>query len=369
MSLHHTFSSLAQHICHRLPWRSKSPATPEAGQTISKDQISAKKQTPILEQTSAFLHLPLDIVQTICEELPLSSNILLSHSCRTMWNTLGTKSSVELKSLARQERFTTLTELANLLPDDLHCLECNSLHRVDPNDYPSRPEQKYSPIPCTLYLCLPRYNAWSVGPYYVVAFRHIQLALKYFRIKQQKYQGYRMDLLKQIEYSSSGLSVVKTSTAKPKVVQGLRFLVSATFVLDANALRCQVERFWSTTSFCAHHIFCLQRDWSLDTDTFTAMLYRAAAINATATATRDERVQLFSCDECPTDYQIVAAEDNEVVVRAFYDLGTGQSSVDPYWRSHLRSRHNDPPYTKSYFDYEHGSISRMYHGSDDDQHS
>ena len=137
----------------------------------------------------------------------------------------------------------------------------------------------------------------ALEKFYVVDFRHIQLTLKYSRIKQRKYQGYRWDLLKQIEYSSSGLSVVKTFTAKPKVVQGLRFVVSATFVFDANALReLVVERDWSSTCFCAHHFFWPEMDPSLDTYTFSAILYRAAAINAITTATQDQRVQLFLCD-------------------------------------------------------------------------
>ena len=65
----------------------------------------------------------------------------------------------------------------------------------------------------------------------------------------------------------------------------------------------------------------------------------------------------------------MAAEDNKVVVRVFYDFGTGLSSEDPYWQSHFCKQHANNLYTESRFDYEHGSISRMYHSCNDDQHS
>ena len=83
---------------------------------------------PAVEQTSAFLDLPLEILCCICDQLPLSAKILLSHICKAMWYMLHSKCSFQLKAIVREDRFNTLTELGNLLPDNYHCIKCSILH-------------------------------------------------------------------------------------------------------------------------------------------------------------------------------------------------------------------------------------------------
>ena len=262
-----------------------------------------------------------------------------------MWNILGAKSSLELKALASMRRFYTLAELANLLPDSYHCPQCNNLNNVDPLDVPDcwtepnhRPECDFGTYNDTL----------RAGFEYVLLFHHVQLALKYTRMKS-KHQDYRANILKKYQdFKPFDTSITKTYTAKPKVVEN-KFLLRGVFVLDASSIRDpRGKRCHDTIRFCPHQYFHLGDGPEY---TFQATLHRAA--NNT-NASQDQHVQLFSCDCCPTDYQIMATEGDEIIVKAFYDLEMGRSRLDPCWKRHLF------PIEGSHFDYEHGSISRMY---------
>ncbi len=133
--------------------------------------------TPAVEQTSAFLDLPMDILLCLCDQLPLSAKILLSHTCKAMWYMLHSKCSSQLKALSREDRFNTLTELGNLLPDHYHCIKCNILHPVEPDDVPNLTNWYRRRHTCRT----PNRVYDHVHPQhsYSVSFRHVQLALKY----------------------------------------------------------------------------------------------------------------------------------------------------------------------------------------------
>ena len=141
--------------------------------------------TPAVEQTSAFLDLPIDILCSICDELPLSAKILLSHTCKAMWYMLRGKCSFQLKAIGREDRFNTLTELGNLLPDNYHCkiTKCNVLHTVEPNDIPNLSNWYRRRHSCRIQ----NQSFDHVHPqhFYAILFHHVQLALKYSRMKEK----------------------------------------------------------------------------------------------------------------------------------------------------------------------------------------
>lgn len=262
---------------------------------------------------------------------------------------LRSKCSGQLKAMAWQDRFNTLTELGNVLPDNYHCTRCNILHPVDPDNIPNLTNwyrrRHLCRIPSQMY------DHLHPQQYYAVSFHHVQLALKYSRMKE-KHQDCRINILENFEIRPVGSPIVKTFTAKPKVVNA-RFILLMTYVLHARPLRDAAKSDHAKfIRFCPHHCFGLGtgRGHSL------AAILQKAVIDAATT--QDQSTELFSCARCPTDYSVVA-EDDEAVVKAWHDLGEGFSVEDPSWRSHLWSYQNGI-YKGIQFNYEHGSISEMY---------
>ncbi|KAK0510124.1 hypothetical protein JMJ35_007518 [Cladonia borealis] len=305
--------------------------------------------TPAVEQTSAFLDLPIDILCSICDELPLSAKIILSHTCKAMWYMLRSKCSFQLKAIGREDRSNTLTELGNLLPDNYHCINCNMLHPVEPDNIPNLTNWYRR-----RHLCRAQYQTYNyVHPQhsYAVLFHHVQLALKYSRMKE-KHQNYRRNILQNFEIRPVGSPIIKTFAAKPKVVNA-RFILLTTYILYAGPLRDAAKTDNDKyIMFCPHHHFGIGTGPG---NSFAAMLQKTVINAATM---QDQHTELFSCDRCPTDYSVVV-EDDEAVLNAWHDLGNGFSVEDPSWQSHLYSDQNGLSKGLQ-FNYEHGSISKMY---------
>lgn len=308
---------------------------------------------PATEQTSAFLELPTDILCCICDQLPLSTRILLSHTCKAMWYMLRSKCSSQLKALVPKDRFNTLTELGNLLPDHYHCTKCNILHPVEPDDIPNLTNWDLRRHTCRTPIQM--FDHVRPQDYYAISLHHVQLALKYSRMRE-KHQDYRRNILQNFEIRPVGSPVIKTFTAKPKVVNA-RFILLTTYVLYAGALRDAAKR-----DYNKFIVFCPHNQFGLGTGpghSFAAILQKAAMNAATM---QDQHTELFSCDRCPTDYSLVV-EDDEAVLKVWHDLGHGFSIEDPSWQSHLYSFQNGI-FKELQFNYEHGSISMIYDSCD-----
>ena len=252
---------------------------------------------PPIEQSSAFLDLPLDVLCSICDELPLPAKILLSQSCKAMWHMLHSTCSSRLRTLAQKDRFDTLRELGNLLPDNYYCTRCNVLHLVEPDDVPNvtnwykRRHVCYTPGRMFEDLCLQHY--------YIFAFHHVQLALKYSRMTDW-HQDYRTNILQQFETRPVGSPIIKSSAAKPKVVNA-RLILLVTYVLYADALQYDLRKSDLTKyiHFCPHHFFGI----GSGLDQSIALMLQEAAIKAATMP--EQHTQLFTCNSCPTDYSVM----------------------------------------------------------------
>ena len=309
--------------------------------------------TPAIKQKSAVLHLPIDIIFSVCDQLPLSANISLSQTCEAMRYVLRSKCSSQLQAIGPEDRFNTLSELGNLLPDNYHCIRCNTLHHVEPEDIPD----------LTNWYGRRRHSCRAPGQLFdhvrpqdsnAVTFHHVQLALKYSRMKE-KHQDCRRNILQNFETRPVGSSIIKTFAAKPKIVNA-RFILLATYVLYTGPLRDAAKRDYDKyIMFCPHHRFGFGTGPEFS---FAAMLQKAV-INAAII--QNQHTELFSCDRCPTDYSVVV-KDDEAVVKAWH-LGKGFSVEDPSWQSHLFSNQNGK-FEGSQFNYEHGSIFKMYERCD-----
>ena len=89
---------------------------------------------------------------------------------------------------------------------------------------------------------------------YAVSFHHVQLALKYSRIKE-KHQDYRWNILQKFKIRSVASPIIKTFAAKPKVVNA-RFILLTTYVLYAGPLRDAAKKDYDRyIMFCPHHHF------------------------------------------------------------------------------------------------------------------
>lgn len=170
-----------------------------------------------------------------------------------------------------------------------------------------------------------------------------------------KHQDCRTNILRKFKIRLVCSPIIKAFAAKPKVVDG-KFILLATYVLYPaplqDAAKTDYEKY---IMFCPHHHF---GNGTGPGNSFAAILQEAVIDAATM---QGQHTRLFLCDRCPTDYS-VAVEDDEAVVEAWHDLGNGFSVEDPSWQSHLYSYEKNGISRGSQFNYEHGSISKMYDG-------
>ena len=309
---------------------------------------------PEVEQTSAFLNLPVEILYSICDGLPLSSKILLSHTCKAMWYTLRDNGLAQTKTLAWKDRLNTLTELGNLLPDNYCCIKCRALHPVEHDDVPDVSNWKWRRHTCRTPVR--EFDRLFPQNSYAILFHQVQLAVKYSRW-ESKHQKYLRKILQEFEVCPADSAIIKKFTAKPKIVNG-KFILLMTYVLYAASVQGSVRDLKKYISFCPHHHFGIGR--SPRGLCFATTLQKSVL---SATTTKTQHTELFSCDLCLTDYSVVAKGD-EAVVKVWKDLGNGTSDVDPNWKSHIYSYHNGM-LNGVQFDYEHGSISKLYDSCSD----
>ena len=117
--------------------RSPSPLHKGFNWAFTRFKHLASRFQPAIRQTSPLLDLPVDIIYTIIDELPLTARILLSQTCKALWYRMRESNAQEFLRLASEERLKTLTELVQFLPDHYLCYICAALHSVDLADVPA----------------------------------------------------------------------------------------------------------------------------------------------------------------------------------------------------------------------------------------
>ena len=307
-----------------------------------------------VEQTAPFLNLPVDILHTVCDELPLSTTILLALTCRDLWYTLRNKCRARFSAMTREDQLDTLTEMANVLPDEYHCITCNLLLPVASHDLPGYTIFSRHPYHRCHTSKSRDHLLWAQPSSYELFFHHVQLAMKYSR-KKDTHQDYLKDILREYETHPARPSIIKTFRAKPKIVEN-KFILLMTYVLDAKACRSADRSDKSHfVSFCPQHCIGLGIG---PRHSFATNVFRAAVDALRVPALQ---ITLLSCESCPTDYAIIANKD-EVVVMAWHDLGNGLSVKDPCWQSHVYTAENNTVSAKTFEWRNHASVVRMYDG-------
>ena len=313
-------------------------------QLLASFQLIRSKKG-VVKQNSSLLDLPQDLVFDIFDELQLPEKILLSQTCRDLWHTLRGQCSSAIRQATAVERLECLAVLGDILPDHRLCFTCRALHLLDPNDLPTKINNNFhKPCPAPEEMLSPH----NLVSHYLIAFHHVQLAIKYTRLARV-HQDYCASILQKYTYSfQRGYSF----TAEPAVVHG-RFILMITwdfYMAAGPTLFSQVTQAY--LRICPH----------LFTGAPHIPSPLLAAIRFAYNVPHSQRGLLQkrdSCDRCPTDF-LISVEDGRAKLCVWQDLGDGTSPADPYWRSHIWNLENDL-YKGTNFSYKHGSVRDLYY--------
>ncbi|KAF2488676.1 hypothetical protein BU16DRAFT_568193 [Lophium mytilinum] len=183
------------------PELSSDPNSSEAAPSTTEN--AAQGQLPAFP----LLKLPLDLLLCVTDKLPLADNIALAQTSQVLRNTFQPDCEKAARKFKRHavpahnaERLELLAGLANSRADVFSCSFCNMLHSVDTRDTP-RPPYLTRHYPCQILShenCLDskkwkdthhRFGIYnfdrhaSAGEGYCLAHHHVQLALKFSRLK------------------------------------------------------------------------------------------------------------------------------------------------------------------------------------------
>lgn len=301
---------------------------------------------------SELLNLPLDLVYNIFDELQLHEKILFSQSCRTLWYAFRQKCSVAIRKATNDERLESLALLGDILPDRWLCTFCRALHLVDRRDIPVTGYEKY------YRPCQASEDMWSghhLMTYYAIAFRHIQLAMKYTRLPDI-HQIYRKKILKRFTICLRRFYSMKLDFfAEPKIISN-RFLLMFSFAFSETITRLSYETVSQAKIDLCPHLYLGEVRVGPANPLETAL---RAAFDM-ADSHRRPHEAFHSCHRCPTDFSI-AVKEKKTIITNWMDLGAGMRPEDPFWRSHLELPGHTP--FGPDLSFEHGSVRELYHSS------
>ncbi|KAI1164059.1 hypothetical protein F5B18DRAFT_616734 [Nemania serpens] len=170
-----------------------------------------------------FLQLPVELVDCIAAFVAPADKVLLTRTCRSMRACLGKHSNPA--HLSRADYFAYLAGIAREQPKQWVCDFCMALHPIDKYD---RPTTEYRPCSCPVD---DRWASWHRNRLQEhrdieIQHHHVQLALKYTRLQQRKYDSYLRALLesyKEKPFDALGLRCIAHQvrySAYPRIVTG-----------------------------------------------------------------------------------------------------------------------------------------------------
>ncbi|KAK5988310.1 hypothetical protein PT974_12459 [Cladobotryum mycophilum] len=238
-----------------------------------------------------------------------------------------------------EQRLKHLTLLVRDYPDRWACHKCMAIHQVNKTDTPTHPQSVNCPFGWQ-GLQDSSYRCHSFALHH----RHLQLALKYTRLKEPRYDRYLASLL--MPYHEplypkpyAHITIEGIFSVYPKIVGGKYLLL---LQWDYGRDYQDVSRpAMGSLAICSHQVFDGTTPfppWSrfyrgnlnrLVTD-HPAYMHNQLA-NAIDSALLSQNVGLEGyCSFCPTEF-FVKASPNHVTIRAWKDLGGEGSVSDPTW--------------------------------------
>lgn len=316
---------------------------------VKRARLSLRSQT-----RSHILQLPIEVLLRIFEYLPPYSQLLVYQTCRPL-RTIIHQYFLSGKGdilAAPKDRLCYLTHLARSLPDRWVCAKCCKLHQTCEWDTPK--PQNYTPK-CRdgLSFVDERSECRKLpNTEYAPCHRHLELTLKYARLKspKKKHQKHLQRLLAPYHVDSQisgGMSVANGVRAQssfyPKVVDGRYLLFSAhAYIASRGTILQQSIEF---LIICPHvysfGAFCGRNTLTRDLDMILYTCFSAPPNTIIST----------SCLACKTDITIEASLER-LIICTWQDLGPEATVYDPDWEAIVRN-------TTSVY-HETGSIEELY---------
>ncbi|KAI1398316.1 hypothetical protein F4819DRAFT_502465 [Hypoxylon fuscum] len=291
-------------------------------------------------QDSLLLQLPLELVYLVAEFLTPVDLALLSQTCRSLQAAL--KGYSNASHLCRTEYLTYLAGLARGLPEKWVCEGCMTLHPIVRFDTPgSKYHKSYCPLKSVTSL---RYGP----PHYKIpdddrlrckqipiGHRHVQLALKYTRLKCPEYKSYLQALIAphhDMQFKPSRETLLKTHySAYPRIVAGddgnLRFLLLSTWRYYKGRKDILLHEL-GYQMICPHlRLNC--GPCVLESATEKALKARG-----------NGRERTGACPRCATDFS-VQLTSGYLSLRVWQDFGSEGSPVDLAWKSQCAFYNSD----------------------------
>ncbi|KAI5860243.1 hypothetical protein GGS23DRAFT_581756 [Durotheca rogersii] len=316
----------------------------------------------------ALLQLPVDVILLISQALSSASRALLSQTCCSLRAVLGSHSAATLE---RHQRLEYLAGVARDLPERWVCEACVKLHRVVNLDTPKEPQHMSCPL---------GWDSWRHRAYHYrrhrldsrlvrLDHRHVQLALKYTRLRDEGHREYLQKLLEPYRddnfvthiYPCRPGVLAARYLVYPKVVVGadnnLRYMTLSTWLYHTDIE--PISPFAVGDLYVCPHLCFLHSLWLK-----FGPVGRVGAVIHAALETQGASGELFgACPRCHTDFSVRASQDH-VELSVWQDLGPEGHPENPAWLSQnnmVRQETSNANLEALALAHEPGSVRRLYY--------
>jgi len=298
------------------------------------------------------LRIPPDVLAVMDGHFIWSDRFHLSQTCRALRSYWGGSWIERVGDMPEEDKLEFWFGIAYNLPNYWVCNRCCDIHGLRTRDTPKRPRT---------YDCRRKMERISYVWGYLIDQRHIQLALKYYRLENTnpRYSRYLARLLasrtaREWFYCpdvSSPHSSRLDLHYEPRVVNG-QFILSKTSTFSA--------KWWSLKSLHVgrwNHFLC-PHERLLP----TIPVYNSLRQKHEAHAGELGRVVKEACDspgkevthhctQCPLDYAVTLCHERKLRIEAWYDLGSYGPELAYLWKTSRTPVSHVP-----------GSIRALYNG-------
>ncbi|KAI0131411.1 hypothetical protein F4814DRAFT_168128 [Daldinia grandis] len=349
------------------------------------------QQEQARNMTCFILELPAELILYLSDFLEPSNYMIFSHTCRSIYIILGMQPiSVCHNSDARYihwQRIKYLSLLSKDLPDYWACESCMTLHTVDKRDLPSTPRNFFCHRRLGRLVGRVYNEQFAAGSHFLsLEHQHVQLALKYTRIKDSKYNAYlralltpydarrfpHMNLFWKTLFSTLFPFFETSSVIYPKIVSDpdgtLRFLVSFIWTYKTTQDVSMPLMNMGELAICPHTHFRSGRVF------YYICEYGPVIQDVRGSAVRTVQRYRYgatealtgSCSRCPTDFALQVTRQC-VEIRVWRDMGTEGSPVDLPWRVNTMvfDPQQDRDCLNDTFPYTPGSVRERFDAGQD----
>ncbi|KAI2463043.1 hypothetical protein F4781DRAFT_417900 [Annulohypoxylon bovei var. microspora] len=325
-------------------------------------RVKTEKRDPPL------IRLPAELIDRISNELSPASRLILSQTCRSLHDILG-KNALAAR-FSRDDCCEYLAAIARQRPDYWVCEVCIALHGAVTIDTPERP--------CVL-ICPEGPQRWRKAGYgqrhrldgrlLQLDHRHIQLALKYTRLRHRGYREYLKNLLAPYvdsnfetytwPYRQSNVLEVHYS-AFPKIVMGhdgnLRYLLLSVWSYREGQKPLSLAAM-GDLKICPHLmlVYGARRGVGPEGGSLKEILESDFFGGGS-----DDRSGRYFCRLCPTDLCVMKSPGC-LVLSAWQDLGSEGSPTDLSWKVHVLNTSRNRRFGLPSLSHEPGSVFALYH--------